>query len=208
MHLIQKTIIKLSSFLSKRLDASLLKNKEFCIISNNCWGNRLYSILKREYNTPFVGLYLLPNDYIKFISQIERNISIEIDESFFINKNPSHPIARIGGCEIHFLHYKNTSEAIDKWNRRRLRLITHIHNYGTNNLIFKFCNINENSMNALNEFDKLKFKRKISITNKSSKWLTDENGSVVNGLILFKGRLMYYKKYITLFRNLPSIKQI
>lgn len=35
-------------FLSDFLDRILLKNKEICIISNNCWGFRLYNILNRN----------------------------------------------------------------------------------------------------------------------------------------------------------------
>ncbi len=203
MYFSQKIVIKLSSFISKRLDCLFFKNKEFCIISNNCWGNRLYSIVKREYNTPFVGLYLLPEHYIKFINNLESNISIELKDKHFNSNTTNYPIADINGCTIHFLHYKDQSEAIDKWNRRRLRLISHINSHGLHSIIFKFCVLDDNSALALKEFDALKFTRKIIITKSLSKYFIDENGGIINGLELFKGRLLYYKMYISIFRNLP-----
>ncbi|MGL5968632.1 MAG: DUF1919 domain-containing protein [Kluyvera sp.] len=204
----QKIVIKLSSFISKRLDYLLLKNKEFCIISNNCWGNRLYSIVKREYNTPFVGLYLLPDDYIKFINNLESNVSIELKDIHFKSNATNYPIADINGCTIHFLHYKDQSEAIDKWNRRRLRLISHINTHGLNSIIFKLCDINDNSALILKEFDALEFTRKILITRNLSKYFVGKNGEIINGLELFKGRLLYYKMYFSIFRNLPQKGQI
>lgn len=204
MYFPQKIVIKLSSFISKRLDFLFLKNKEFCIISNNCWGNRLYSIVKREYNTPFVGLYLLPEDYIKFINNLESNVSIELKDKHFNSNATDYPLADINGCTIHFLHYKDQSEAIDKWNRRRLRLISHINAHGLNSIIFKFCTINDNSTLALEEFDTLELTRKILITRNLSKYFIDTNGEIINGLELFKGRLLYYKMYISKFRNLPQ----
>lgn len=204
MHFFQKTVIKLSGSISKRLDFIFLKNKEFCIISNNCWGNKLYLIAKREYNTPFIGLYLLPDDYINFINNLEFNISIELEDKHFNKDFTDYPLADISGCKIHFLHYKDHSEAIEKWNRRRLRLISHINNHGLNSIIFKLCDIDDKSTLALKEFDDLEFTRKILITRNSCKYLLDENGKVINGPELFKGRLLYYKKYINLFRNLPK----
>ena len=34
-----------------------VKNKNFTIISNNCWAGGVYEDLRMEYNTPTVGLF-------------------------------------------------------------------------------------------------------------------------------------------------------
>lgn len=37
-------------------EQELLKNKDFVIISDNCWGGAVYQWYDRPYNSPFVGL--------------------------------------------------------------------------------------------------------------------------------------------------------
>ena len=38
------------------------------IISNNCWGSEYYKEQKIEYNTPFVGLFVEPDDYLALLA--------------------------------------------------------------------------------------------------------------------------------------------
>ena len=44
-----------------------LNNVDFTIISNNCWGGICYEYFNMLKNSPTVGLYFYPDDYIKFI---------------------------------------------------------------------------------------------------------------------------------------------
>ncbi|MCW2480474.1 DUF1919 domain-containing protein [Candidatus Symbiopectobacterium sp. NZEC135] len=219
MGLIQRKIIKTSATITKRLDFLFLKRKDFCIVSNNCWGPRLYEILKREYNTPFVGLFLTPEHYIDFIRNIEFYINIELTEHHFltfdpINKNPlrfskKYPIACIEGCDIHFLHYNDKAEAISKWNRRRVRLIDYIRRNGVNSLIFKFCDSypNMDVDYSMSEFKSLPYARKIFFETKKERGILSNDGVLVHGVDLFRARLLYYKRYLALFSNLPSQKK-
>lgn len=115
-----------------------LKNSNFTIVSDNCWAGFVYQDLQIKYNTPFVGLFLYPDCYIKFITNFESNIKLDL---IFIDKDCSkytststsdYPIWVLSGTdiEIHFYHYKNCAEAFEKWNRRKKRI-------NMNNLFFK-----------------------------------------------------------------------
>ncbi|MDG1302368.1 MAG: DUF1919 domain-containing protein [Opitutae bacterium] len=108
-----------------------LRRSEFCLISNNCLGRRLYQILGRDYNTPFVGLFMMPGCFTELVVNFEEYMSREIqfvDESKYPSHNQQrstgkrYPIGLIGHAEIHFLHYESESEALEKWNRRKSRI--------------------------------------------------------------------------------------
>ena len=47
-----------------------LKNKDFSIISNNCWGGWYYDRYHLSYLTPPIGLFFPAKDYLKFLSNI------------------------------------------------------------------------------------------------------------------------------------------
>ena len=47
-----------------------LNKEKFTIISNNCWGGMVYESVNLIKQSPTVGLYILPTDYLKFISNI------------------------------------------------------------------------------------------------------------------------------------------
>ncbi len=48
-----------------------LNNKDFTIISNNCWGGYIYDRYGLKYMTPTIGGIFFPDDYIKFISNLD-----------------------------------------------------------------------------------------------------------------------------------------
>lgn len=108
-----------------------LRSQPFCLISNNCLGRRLYQVLGRDYNTPFVGLFLMPACFTELVENFEDYMSRDlrfIDTSKYESLNASrenrncYPIGVLGGAEIHFLHYESEEEALEKWNRRKARI--------------------------------------------------------------------------------------
>lgn len=140
-----------------------IKNRDFSIISNNCWAGRAYQYLGMPYLSPTVGLYFFAPDYIKFVS----NLCHYLDASLrFINPEESKyydelvkrnqtdkPIGIIDDVEIVFLHYKSKEEAEEKWNRRKRRV-----NY--NNVILKFSRMNLCTEKEIKEFCELSFDNK------------------------------------------------
>lgn len=124
--LVSKGFSNVASWIVRKNTAEL----SICIFSNDCWGGEFYRCTGRPYNTPFVGLMLMAPCYIQLLEKPEYYLEQELE---FINaskypdlqtrreENP-YPLGLLGGLEIHFLHYKSTAEAIEKWNRRKQRI--------------------------------------------------------------------------------------
>lgn len=199
-------------------DKLVLRNYDFIIVSNNCWGYRLYKILGSEYNTPFVGLYMYPSCYLKLLNDFEELINSEL---VFCNvskytENFSYPVAIIGDdIEIHFLHYNSEQEAKSKWNRRVERLNDCIKSNIP--IYFKFCDRDLCSKENLIEFHSIEMANKISF---SAKYNLDINNhiylpflkdnstdSIINGDILFNKRYLYLSlsRWIKTKRVKPSV---
>jgi uncharacterized protein (DUF1919 family) len=146
-----------------------LKNKSFSIISDNCWGGFVYQYFNLDFKSPFIGLFIFSNDYIRLVKNLRTYLSyplefIDSKDSLYIQQMEEHgtfntyPIALLGDVEIHFLHYVNEGIARDKWDRRVKRV-------NFNNLIVKFCDRDLATDEHINEFLKLSYKRKICLTN-------------------------------------------
>jgi len=142
-----------------------IKDKPFVILSNNCWGYELYGSTGREYNTPFIGLFLMPECYLRFLENFEACIASELrftNESRYYDKPKSYPIGVLEpGIEIHFLHYASEKEARDKWNRRVARMKLAL-NLGAE-IFCKLCDCEGCTSEHLARFHRLDFKYKISI---------------------------------------------
>tara|TARA_R110002012_G_scaffold220618_1_gene392254 strand:+ start:5341 stop:6084 length:744 start_codon:yes stop_codon:yes gene_type:complete len=148
--------------LTQKLDRKLYKNKDFVVVSNNCWGAEIYKRLGLAYNTPFVGLFIFAPDYIKLLEQFDSYINCELSfvkESKWSNATILYPIGLLNDIEIHFMHYKDNEEALSKWLRRvnRMKQIIDKDKY-----FFKICDRDFADSNILKQFHKLPYKNKIS----------------------------------------------
>lgn len=136
MSKIKNVFIKLGLKYNKWRRHRRLKVKDFSIISNNCWAaTAVYQPFGLKYNTPTVGLFIMDEDYIRFLENLEYYLSadlkfIDTTESKYYDKITSrgtksvtYPIARLGGdIEIHFMHYQSKEDAAEKWLRRIRRI--------------------------------------------------------------------------------------
>lgn len=126
-------MVLIDKFVSKLLslyESYHLKYCDFAIVTNNCWGYKLYNSLGRQYNTPFVGLFLHPACYLKVCRDLPKYLDLRLvdvnHESKYFDNEVSYPVGHLDGIEIHFLHYKSNAECITKWNERARRLSYHI----------------------------------------------------------------------------------
>ena len=117
-----KDFAKIPSVLECLLMRRRLCNFNFAIVSNNCWAGRLYQDLGLTYTTPFVGLFLYADDFIRLLTNFN---SINLTSLRFTDftrydfsrnyrkiNNADYPIGLIAGdIEIHFLHYHSREEA-------------------------------------------------------------------------------------------------
>lgn len=156
-------------WICKQRRKNLISPNDFSIISNNCWGGLVYQYFGLPYNSPTIGLFFMDDDYIKFLEKFDYYISqplkfITIEESRYKQKlqsestaKMSYPIALLDDVEIHFLHYKSTTEAKEKWNRRLKRI-------NRNRILVKMSQRSLNSDDILDRFEALPFKNKICFT--------------------------------------------
>lgn len=146
-----------------------IKNKNFSVISNNCWAGRLYQYLDMPYLSPTAGLYFFAPDYIKFVSDLHRYLNtplrfINPEESKYYEEikkrgQTEKPIGILDDVEIVFLHYKTKEEAEEKWNRRKERV-------NFDNIILKFSRMDLCTEKEIEQFDRLPFGNKFVLNNR------------------------------------------
>ena len=181
-----------------------IKNKDFSIISNNCWAGRVYQYLDMPYLSPTTGLYFYAPDYIKFVSDLRRYLDtplqfIEPEDSKYYEEikrrnQTDKPIGILDDVEIVFLHYKTREEALEKWNRRKSRV-------NFDNIIIKFSRMDLCTEKEITEFDSLSFENKFVLNNRlplkfnsevywKEKW---NEGGILRDTIPFPGNLSLRK---------------
>lgn len=186
----------------KKYLAHIYQSENISIISNDCWGGQFYRHLGLEYNTPFVGLFMFAPCYLDMVSNFENHILsnhlFEISKSKYEQANEFreqkkwfYPIGLLNNeIEIHFMHYKTWSDALNKWNTRKSRI-------NLKNLAFKFDGSKDLATPALVErFKNLPFQKKIIL---SKGELNTSNGIVLNipdwqmdGAKMYKISLQYF----------------
>lgn len=144
-----------------------LKTTDITIISNNCWGGHFYRGFQIPYDSPTIGLYIFPQDYLKMCYQLKYYMSLDLQfitieqskyKELLFERNEQHvPIGLLGDVEIIFLHYHSKEEAYEKWNRRKNR----IH---WDNIYFKFSQMNGCCEEDLIAFDNLPTEKKFVFT--------------------------------------------
>lgn len=146
-----------------------LRHTDFSIISNNCWGELVYQHFGLKYTTPTVGLFIMDDDYIKFLERLDYYLQqplrfIKKEQSRYKERLTSestakedYPIALLDDVEIHFLHYHTIEEAREKWENRKLRI-------NRDRLIVKMSQRFIHGEEILERFSKLPYKNKICFT--------------------------------------------
>lgn len=155
-----------------------LKNTDFTIISNNCWGGMIYEGYNLPKMSPTIGMFFMAEDYIEFLSDLKgyvkgdlifippeksrwNNITWILEDKRF----GSYPIGVLSNgknsVEIFFLHYHSVQNAKEAWERRIKRI-------NWTRLLIKFNDQNGCTENEVRAFMKLPYKNKLFFTCK--KW--------------------------------------
>jgi len=180
-----------------------LKNKNFSIISDDCWGGRVYTDLGISYTSPTVNLFLYSSCYLKLVQDLrgymEKDLNFKTISKYEVanlarqKSEKYYPIATLGDIEIHFLHSKDNEDAQTKWNYRKSRL-------DYENLFYKLSDAYLIDVNDLIAFEKLPLKNKVILVSKGYHNLSDaiiikefeEHGKVGDA---FKYRWIYRKYF-------------
>lgn len=194
---------RLKKYLLRSFEKHHLRDKQFIMVSNNCWGLELYHSTAKAYNTPFIGMLLYPDCYIAFLEDFEACLNSDISFTAVSKYEPhafSYPVARLGDhIELHFFHETSEEEALEKW-KRRVKRLKKAMSEGTP-LFFKLCDRDGCNTEHIRRFHATPFQNKISIgvnafnhpNHFHQPELKDEDGhSVVDGYKLFAKRYHYF----------------
>lgn len=152
-----------------------LRNENFTIISNNCWGGLVYDEYHLPYLSPTIGMWFPSEDYMKFVLNLEHYLACDL---YRIGYKDCHArkllvarkaagryrfdlddmvIGRLDDVDIIFLHYHSFDDARAKWYRRRTRV-------NFDNLIVKFNDQNGFKNEYFETFSNLGFEHKLFFT--------------------------------------------
>ncbi|MBO5613539.1 MAG: DUF1919 domain-containing protein [Prevotella sp.] len=199
-HLREKINILLGPIRLKRIRSEY---RDFTLISNNCWGGHVYRYFKLPYNSPTVGMYFFADDYIRFVSSLEKYLSLEIEmisakesnhySELLANHKDSldKPIGRLDDVEIVFLHCNTAEEAKLKWTRRTSRV-------NLNNVIVKMSEMNGCTKEHLKAFDNLQYERKFVFVTRDYKLRSQVIFKEYEGKDEIKNDTTLFRKYINL----------
>lgn len=138
-----------------RKNRSKLINKEVSIVASTCNGGVIYHDLDLEYRSPFINLWIEPDDFIKLLSDLRGYLSCDLQ---FVGKGGiPYPVAVLKDIYIYFQHYKTEEEAETCW-RRRLKRMDY------NNIAVFFTDRDGCTYETLKRFDNLPYERKIVFT--------------------------------------------
>lgn len=133
-----------------------LANHSMSVISSNCNGAFILHDLGEQFRSPFVNLYLTPNDFIQYLKHLDQYMN---EELVFIKSDKSYPVGILKDITIHFMHYHSEEEAKSKWQARSQRI-------NKENLFIMMTDRDGCTYQNLQEFDRLPFKNKVVFTHK------------------------------------------
>ncbi len=184
-----------------------LKNRDFSIISNNCWGGIVTRRYGLPYRSPTCGLYFFSKEYLRFLQDLPAHLEAELQpvepgasryaEEIRLLHGDHVVVGRALDAEIVFLHYASFEEAKATWDRRKKRV-----NY--DNLLVKYNDQNGFAEGDYEAFAALPYRHKVFFTaNEHLAGKPDtvffrryrEEGYVIDD-IKTSGRYFHLKKYL------------
>lgn len=147
-----------------------LTNRNFTLISDNCWGGILYSWLGLQFHTPFINVIVPPKSFLALANNLDHYLGLDL----LFNpqdQQTTYPVGALGDVRINFVHDTTPQEARQKWYRRLKRI-------NPNNIFFKFETDNPNYIQAFDSLTtpkKIVFTRNQSVTGSSVILLNDQH---------------------------------
>lgn len=130
-----------------------ISNKDFSVICNNCLGGMVLHELGMAFNSPFVNLYIIAEDYILLLENLDYFLKEKIED--ITPPSGEYPVGLLGRkITLHFLHYKTFKEAQACWERRCKRI-------KKDNLYIIMTERDGCTSEHIKRFDRLSYKHKI-----------------------------------------------
>lgn len=185
-----------------------LINRNFTIISNNCWGGVCYEYFGLKKQTPTVGMYFFADEYIRFLSNLKDYLNKEINvcsaaESKYYDElvkreQSSVLVGFLGDVEFVLLHYHDKKSAIEKWKRRVNRI-------NWDNMIYKFSYMNNCKDEHIKRFEEIAIRDNV----KHFEFVPKEFPTFANAIVIPSRKdgqigndTFYWNKYINVVKFL------
>ncbi len=139
-------------------DRIKLKNKNVTVIASNCCGACICHELRLRFNSPFVNLWLMPGDFLKYLKNIEHYNHCELE--FIQEDGISYPVGKLDDIRIYFEHYSSEEECKRKWEERVARM-------DLSNCYVLFTDRDGCTYEQLKEFDQLPYRNKLVMCNRA-----------------------------------------
>ncbi|HHE9474355.1 TPA: DUF1919 domain-containing protein [Haemophilus influenzae 10810] len=153
---IKSAVNKRQRFFINRSLQRKLTNQGMTVISANCVGAFILHDLHQPFNSPFVNLYLSPQDFLRYLQNMD---FYRTQPLTFVQTEKSYPVGKLADLEIHFMHYHREQEANEKWQLRTLRM-------KLDNLFIMMTDRDGVTEKDIQLFDQLPFKNKVIFTHK------------------------------------------
>ncbi len=140
------------------------------VISSNCFAGRIMQDFGMQYNSPTLGLWILPSDFANFCSNLYKYLKSDIRQTDhskteignykMTHAKHAYPVGLLGNdIELHFLHYSTIEEAASKWKRRANRV-------NLDDYILIGCEQNGCTEEDVKNFDNIPHCKKLFFTSK------------------------------------------
>lgn len=149
-----KAISKIRQDARKRLNKRnrrRLKTDRISLIASNCNGAMILHDLGVQFQSPFVNLWMKPDDFIRMLKRLKYYMNCDL--MFIKETGIDYPIGMLDDVKLYFMHYKDEDEAKQKFYERRSRI-------DYDRLYILFTDRDGCTLEHLKEFDKLPYKRK------------------------------------------------
>lgn len=134
-----------------------LKNKAPSILSSNCNGAMILHDMGCRFNTPTVNLYILPEDFLRFLENPRRYLTAVPQQKQ--DKEHAFPVGTVEDIIVYFMHYSSFEEARDKWVERSARV-------DMQQVFVMMTDQNGCTEEQIARFDALPYKNKVIFTHK------------------------------------------
>lgn len=134
-----------------------VKESRVSIIANNCWGGVTYNALGMQFLSPFINMFVLPEDYLKLLNRFDFYMDQPlhyIEDGFEVNLKRNYPIVGLADVTLNFNHYTEFESAVQIWEKRKARL----------NFDNLFVEMIIDTRESLEAFLKVPFARKIGLS--------------------------------------------
>lgn len=97
-----------------------IRNISVSLLCPDCMGGILFHDLGMQFRSPTVNLMLNQRDFVKFVLRVDHYL----EQEFHFFKHPIHncPCAVLDDITVHFTHYSDPDQAVQKWRERAERL--------------------------------------------------------------------------------------